>query len=81
MSVAQPDEINYRLMSVDEVKEAVHKAKLNCHDDEELKRRIRAATGYAGSFAVTSTSIGSGRMKMALFMIMMWGPDGEVLNL
>ncbi len=80
MSPAELDEIDYRQMTTDQVKEAVRKAKLGCHNDDELKRRIRSATGYTGSLAVTSTSTESGRMKMTMFMIMMRGPDGEVLN-
>jgi hypothetical protein len=50
-----------------------------CHDDDVLKERIREATGYTGSIAVTSASTNCGPIKMTMFMVMMWGPDGETI--
>jgi hypothetical protein len=71
----------YDDLTTEQVRSAVRKAKMGCHDDDELKRRIRAATGYTGSISVTSTSTGSPPMIMTMFMIMMSSPDGEVLSL
>ncbi|MEK7508516.1 MAG: hypothetical protein AAB568_01525 [Patescibacteria group bacterium] len=61
--------------------EAAVKAICNAETTEDaVKQRIKNEIGYTGPILIASTSISSGLMTMTMFMVMIFGPSGEIIN-